>query len=62
MKEVIQGHLPVALPCYDFIPVKSPALDAPLLAVRVTLLGRNLLPLCDGRCVQDPGTYSPPHG
>jgi len=40
MKEVIQGHLPVALPCYDFIPVTSPTLGAPLLTVRVTTWGR----------------------
>ncbi len=25
-KEVIQPHLPVRLPCYDFVPVTSPAL------------------------------------
>ena len=32
-KEVIQPHLPVQLPCYDFVPVTSPALGAGLLAV-----------------------------
>ena len=26
-KEVIQPHLPVQLPCYDFVPVTSPTLD-----------------------------------
>ena len=26
-KEVIQPHLPVQLPCYDFVPVISPTLD-----------------------------------
>ncbi len=35
-KEVIQPHLPVRLPCYDFVPVTSPTLDAALLAVRRT--------------------------
>ena len=25
-KEVIQAHLPVHLPCYDFVPVTSPTL------------------------------------
>jgi len=25
-KEVIQPHLPVRLPCYDFVPVAAPAL------------------------------------
>src|SRR5947209_1394040 len=32
-KEVIQPHLPVQLPCYDFVPVASPALEGSLLAV-----------------------------
>ena len=26
-KEVIQPHLPIQLPCYDFTPVISPAFD-----------------------------------
>jgi len=39
VKEVIQPHLPVRLPCYDFTPVTSPAFGAPLLAVRVTTSG-----------------------
>ena len=30
-KEVIQPHLPVQLPCYDFVPVTSPALGGWLL-------------------------------
>ncbi len=29
-KEVIQPHLPVRLPCYDFVPIASPALDGAL--------------------------------
>ena len=40
-KEVIQPHLPVQLPCYDFVPVTSPALGAGLpkgLAVRLQAL------------------------
>ena len=32
-KEVIQPHLPVQLPCYDFVPVTGPTLGACLLAV-----------------------------
>ncbi len=32
-KEVIQPHLPVQLPCYDFVPVTSPAFGGCLLAV-----------------------------
>ena len=32
-KEVIQPHLPVRLPCYDFVPVISPTLGSSLLAV-----------------------------
>ena len=52
-KEVIQPHLPIRLPCYDFTPVIAPALDG------FAGLGRERLPWCDGRCVQGPGTYSP---
>ena len=33
-KEVIQPHLPVRLPCYDFVPVTSPTLGSSSLAVR----------------------------
>jgi hypothetical protein len=33
-KEVIQPHLPVQLPCYDFVPVTSPAFGGCSLAVR----------------------------
>ena len=33
-KEVIQPHLPVRLPCYDFVPVAAPALGRCVLAVR----------------------------
>ena len=32
-KEVIQPQLPLQLPCYDFVPVTSPALDGGFLAV-----------------------------
>jgi hypothetical protein len=38
-KEVIQPHLPVRLPCYDFTLVTSPAFGIPLLAVKVTTWG-----------------------
>ena len=38
-KEVIQPHLPVRLPCYDFTLVTSPTLGIPLLTVRVTTSG-----------------------
>ena len=27
-KEVIQPHLPVRLPCYDFVPIADPAFDS----------------------------------
>ena len=60
-KEVIQPHLPIRLPCYDFTPVISPAFGSSLLKGWVTDFGRYQLPWCDGRCVQDPGTYSPQH-
>ena len=33
-KEVIQPHLPVQLPCYDFVPVTSPTFGGSFLAVR----------------------------
>ena len=33
-KEVIQPHLPIRLPCYDFTPVISPAFGSSFLAVR----------------------------
>ena len=33
-KEVIQPHLPIQLPCYDFTPVISPAFDGSFFTVR----------------------------
>jgi hypothetical protein len=33
-KEVIQPHLPIRLPCYDFTPITSPTFDGSVLAVR----------------------------
>ena len=27
-KEVIQPHLPVRLPCYDFVPIADPTFDS----------------------------------
>ena len=33
-KEVIQPHLPIRLPCYDFPPVIEPAFDSSFLTVR----------------------------
>ena len=38
-KEVIQPHLPIRLPCYDFTPVISPTFDSALLAVRLLASG-----------------------
>ena len=29
-KEVIQPHLPVRLPCYDFVPIANPTFDGSL--------------------------------
>ena len=29
-KEVIQPHLPVRLPCYDFVPIAEPTFDGSL--------------------------------
>ena len=60
-KEVIQPHLPIRLPCYDFTPVAGFTFGSSLLKGWVTDFGRIQLPWCDGRCVQGPGTYSPRH-
>ena len=38
-KEVIQPHLPIRLPCYDFTPVINPTFDCVLLAVRLPTSG-----------------------
>ena len=38
-KEVIQPHLPIRLPCYDFTPVINPTFDCVPLAVRLQASG-----------------------
>ena len=38
-KEVIQPHLPIRLPCYDFTPVINPTFDCALLTVRLQASG-----------------------
>ena len=38
-KEVIQPHLPIRLPCYDFTPVIDPTFDCVLLTVRLQASG-----------------------
>ena len=38
-KEVIQPHLPIRLPCYDFTPVINPTFDSAPLAVRLLASG-----------------------
>ncbi len=38
-KEVIQPHLPIRLPCYDFTPIIGPTLDGSLLAVKSPVSG-----------------------
>ena len=38
-KEVIQPHLPIRLPCYDFTPIANPAFGCSLLAVRIQTSG-----------------------
>ena len=58
-KEVIQPHLPIRLPCYDFTPIIDPTFDGSLLIGQATGFGCYQLSWCDGRCVQGPGTYSP---
>ena len=61
-KEVIQAHVLVHLPCYDFTLLTDHTFGTPLLAVRVSDFGYNQLGWCDGRCVQGPGTYSTQYG
>ena len=50
---------------YGYLVTTSPQLsDLPSAAPSkgwVTDFGHSRLPWCDGRCVQDPGTYSPQH-
>ena len=58
-KEVIQPHLPVRLPCYDFTPIAGPTFGSSLPKGWATDFGCYRLSWCDGRCVQGPGTYSP---
>ena len=60
-KEVIQPHLPVRLPCYDFTPLTLHTFGASPLDGWAGDFGCRRLGWCDGRCVQDPGTYSPRH-
>jgi hypothetical protein len=38
-KEVIQPHLPIRLPCYDFTPITKPTFGGALLAVRLPTSG-----------------------
>ena len=38
-KEVIQPHLPVRLPCYDFTPLTKHTLGTPILTVKVITSG-----------------------
>ena len=40
LKEVIQPHLPIGLPCYDFIPVIGLTLGASPLAVKSATSGK----------------------
>ena len=39
-KEVIQPHLPIRLPCYDFTPVMNLTVVGALLAVRLPTSGK----------------------
>ena len=57
-KEVIQPHLPIRLPCYDFTPIIDSTFDCCLFNSWLTGFGYSQLSWCDGRCVQGPGTYS----
>ena len=39
-KEVIQPHLPIRLPCYDFTPVTNPTVVSALVAVKLPTSGK----------------------
>jgi hypothetical protein len=39
LKEVIQPHLPIRLPCYDFTPVMNHSVVSALLAVKLPTSG-----------------------
>jgi hypothetical protein len=39
-KEVIQPHLPIRLPCYDFVPIIGLTLDGCFLAVSAPVSGK----------------------
>ena len=56
-KEVIHPQLPLRMPCYDFVPVISFTF-----CPHPRTFGYWRLPWRDGRCVQDPRTYSTHHG
>ena len=60
-KEVIQPHLPIRLPCYDFTPVINPTLDGVLPKVRRPALGVTDSHGVTGGVYKAPGTYSPQH-
>ena len=54
-KEVIQPHVPVRLPCYDFTPLTLHTFDASLPRTGwAGGFGCRRLGWCDGRCVQGP--------
>ena len=59
-KEVIQPHLPIRLPCYDFTPVIGPAFGSSSLAVRSLTSGVTDSHGVTGG-VYKTGTYSPRH-
>ncbi len=62
-KEVIQPHLPIRLPCYDFTPLTKHTFGTSLRSKIgwASDFGCTRLGWCDGRCVQGPRTYSPRH-
>ena len=53
-KELIQPHLPIRLPCFDFTPVIEPAFDSAFLSVRSLASGIPNSPGVTG------GVYKPP--
>ena len=66
LNSIYQLHVPVQLPCYDFVPVKNLPTQAYLIHITlcktIGALKADLLPDRDGRFVQNSRTCSPQLG
>ncbi len=61
LKEVIQPHLPIRLPCYDFTPVMNPTVVSAPLAVRLPTSGETHSHGVTGGVYKTRATYSRRH-